>query len=38
MTHRENWVGVWMASPQLTEPGNLPPPPGFVNTNTHIKR
>jgi len=32
MTYRENWVGAWMASPQLTEPGNLPPAPGFVDT------
>ncbi len=26
----EHWVGTWAASPQLAEPGNLPPPPGFV--------
>jgi lysophospholipase L1-like esterase len=25
-------VGTWMAAPQLTEPGNLPPEPGFVDT------
>jgi lysophospholipase L1-like esterase len=32
MTSNENWVGAWMASPQLTESGNLPPAPGFVDT------
>lgn len=35
MTSRINndyWVGAWMAAPQLTEPGNLPPAPGFVDT------
>src|SRR5258708_13085184 len=21
------WVGTWAAAPQLTEPGNMPPPP-----------
>lgn len=26
------WVGTWAAAPQLTEPGNLPPPPGFADT------
>ncbi|MBC8135459.1 MAG: SGNH/GDSL hydrolase family protein [Fibrella sp.] len=26
-----NWVGTWMAAQQLTEPGNMPPPPGFVD-------
>ena len=26
------WVGSWTASPQLTEPGNLPPPPGLADT------
>ena len=25
------WVGTWAASPQLTEPENLPPLPGFVD-------
>ncbi|MGC4044345.1 MAG: SGNH/GDSL hydrolase family protein [Armatimonas sp.] len=28
---RETWVGTWMTAPQLTDPANLPPPPGFVN-------
>src|SRR5271170_4694084 len=28
-----HWVGTWGASPQLTEPGNLPPPPG-LSSNT----
>ena len=32
MNNSNNWVGAWMASLQLTEPGNLPPPPGFVDT------
>ena len=32
MASNENWVGAWMASPQLTEPGNLPPAPGFADT------
>jgi lysophospholipase L1-like esterase len=26
------WVGTWATAPQLTEPANLPPPPGFVDT------
>ncbi len=25
-----HWVGTWGASPQLTEPKNLPPPPGLA--------
>ncbi len=25
------WVGTWMAAPQLTEPGNMPPEPGFAD-------
>ena len=25
-----DWVGTWGASPQLTEPRNLPPPPGLT--------
>ena len=25
------WVGTWGASPQLTEPRNLPPPPGLTS-------
>src|SRR6185503_13541186 len=25
------WVGTWAASPQLTEPRNLPPPPGLAH-------
>jgi hypothetical protein len=25
------WVGTWAASPQLTEPGNMPPEPGFAD-------
>ncbi|MBB6052746.1 SGNH/GDSL hydrolase family protein [Armatimonas rosea] len=32
MSNHDNWVGAWMASPQLTEAGNLPPAPGFVDT------
>jgi lysophospholipase L1-like esterase len=24
------WVGTWSTGPQLTEPGNLPPPPGLA--------
>jgi lysophospholipase L1-like esterase len=27
-----HWVGTWAAAPQLTEPGNMPPPP-FTNGN-----
>ena len=26
-----HWVGTWGASPQLTEPRNLPPPPGLTS-------
>jgi lysophospholipase L1-like esterase len=26
------WVSTWASSPQLTEPANLPPPPGFADT------
>jgi lysophospholipase L1-like esterase len=26
-----HWVGTWGASPQLTEPGNLPPAPGLTS-------
>ena len=26
------WIGTWMAAPQLTEPGNLPPEPAFADT------
>jgi lysophospholipase L1-like esterase len=25
------WVGTWAASPQLTEPGNMPPEPGLAD-------
>lgn len=25
------WVGTWATAPQLTEPGNLPPAPGFAD-------
>ena len=25
------WVGTWASSPQLTEPSNLPPTPGFAD-------
>jgi lysophospholipase L1-like esterase len=32
MPNNNNWVGTWMASPQLTEPGNLPPAPAFADT------
>ncbi|WP_395144642.1 hypothetical protein [Armatimonas sp.] len=32
MTTHGNGVGAWMASPQRTEPGNLPPVPGFADT------
>jgi hypothetical protein len=28
----DSWLGAWMASPQLTEPGNLPPDPAFADT------
>lgn len=28
----EHWVGTWATAPQLTEPGNLPPPPGMADT------
>ena len=28
----EIWVGTWAAAPQLTEPANLPPAPGFADT------
>jgi len=31
--HNRHWVGTWGASPQLTEPRNLPPPPG-LSSNT----
>ena len=27
-----SWIGTWMAASQLTEPGNLPPEPGFADT------
>jgi lysophospholipase L1-like esterase len=27
-----HWVGTWVAAPQLTEPGNMPPPP-FTGSN-----
>ena len=27
----DHWVGTWGASPQLTEPRNLPPAPGFTS-------
>jgi len=26
------WVATWAAAPQLTEPANLPPPPGFSDS------
>jgi lysophospholipase L1-like esterase len=26
------WVGTWATAPQLTEPANLPPAPGFTDT------
>jgi lysophospholipase L1-like esterase len=32
MRDNKNWVGTWMAAPQLTEPGNLPPAPAFADT------
>jgi lysophospholipase L1-like esterase len=28
----DTWIGTWMAAPQRTEPGNLPPEPGFADT------
>ena len=31
--HNRHWVGTWGASPQLTEPRNLPPLPG-LSSNT----
>jgi hypothetical protein len=27
----DNWVGTWMAAPQLVEPANLPSAPGFTD-------
>jgi hypothetical protein len=27
----EKWVGTWAASPQLTEPANMPPEPGLAD-------
>ncbi len=27
-----HWVGTWAASPQLTEPNNMPPKPGLADT------
>jgi lysophospholipase L1-like esterase len=27
----DHWVGTWGTSPQLTEPGNMPPPPGLTS-------
>jgi lysophospholipase L1-like esterase len=27
----DHWVGTWGSSPQLTEPKNLPPPPGLMS-------
>jgi lysophospholipase L1-like esterase len=27
----QHWVGTWSTSPQLTEPRNLPPPPGLTS-------
>ncbi|MBN2200854.1 SGNH/GDSL hydrolase family protein [bacterium] len=27
----ERWTGTWAASPQLVEPGNMPPAPGLAN-------
>jgi hypothetical protein len=27
-----HWVGTWASAPQLTEPSNLPPAPGFADT------
>jgi lysophospholipase L1-like esterase len=29
-TAETRWVGTWASGPQLTEPGNLPPPPGLA--------
>lgn len=29
--HGDYWVGTWGTSPQLTEPRNLPPPPGLTS-------
>jgi lysophospholipase L1-like esterase len=28
----KRWVGTWATGPQLTEPGNLPPPPGLAGS------
>lgn len=28
----DHWVGTWACSPQLAEPDNLPPAPGFADT------
>jgi lysophospholipase L1-like esterase len=27
----DHWVGTWATAPQLTEPNNLPPPPGLTS-------
>src|SRR6266567_6591116 len=27
-----HWLGTWAASPQLTEPRNMPPPPGLAGS------
>ncbi|MGB3438993.1 MAG: SGNH/GDSL hydrolase family protein [Actinophytocola sp.] len=37
-----NWVGTWTSMPQLTEPGNMPPPPftqdGLVMADTTLRQ
>ncbi|GGT40919.1 SGNH/GDSL hydrolase family protein [Nonomuraea spiralis] len=38
----EHWVGTWTSMPQLTEPGNMPPPPytqdGLVLADTTLRQ
>ena len=29
----KKWVGTWSTAPQLVEPGNVPPAPGFTNNS-----
>src|SRR5262245_28812114 len=28
----QRWIGTWACGPQLTEPGNMPPPPGLADS------
>jgi lysophospholipase L1-like esterase len=34
-TASDDWVAVWGAAPQLTEPNNMPPAPGLENATLH---